>query len=112
MRAKEPIEMATFELQKKFMESRKIHSSGSSAPAISFAPDSLNLVTNTCASFFQSIFENATYGMFQSTPEGKFLQVNPAFARILGYETPQELLSTIDNIENQFFLKPEDCAFQ
>ncbi|MGX9366327.1 sensor domain-containing diguanylate cyclase/phosphohydrolase [Desulfoplanes sp. PS50] len=100
--------MATFELQKKFMESRKIHSSGSSAPAISFAPDSLNLVTNTCASFFQSIFENATYGMFQSTPEGKFLQVNPAFARILGYETPQELLSTIDNIENQFFLKPED----
>jgi diguanylate cyclase (GGDEF)-like protein/PAS domain S-box-containing protein len=100
--------MATSELQKKFMESRKIHSSGSSAPTISFAPDSLNLVTNTCASFFQSIFENATYGMFQSTPEGKFLQVNPAFARILGYETPQELLSTIDNIENQFFLKPED----
>jgi diguanylate cyclase (GGDEF)-like protein/PAS domain S-box-containing protein len=100
--------MATSELQKKFMKSRKIHSSGSSAPAICFAPDSLNLVTNTCASFFQSIFENATYGMFQSTPEGKFLQVNPAFARILGYETPQELLCSIDNIENQFFLKPED----
>jgi diguanylate cyclase (GGDEF)-like protein/PAS domain S-box-containing protein len=100
--------MVTFELQKKFMESRKTVSSGSSVPPISFAPDPLLRVTNTCENFFQSIFENATYGMFQSTPDGRFLQVNPAFARILGYATPQQLLATIDNIENQFFLKPED----
>jgi diguanylate cyclase (GGDEF)-like protein/PAS domain S-box-containing protein len=100
--------MVTFELQKKFLESRKTVSSGSSVPPISFAPDPLNLVTNPCENFFQSIFENATYGMFQSTPDGRFLQVNPAFARILGYDSPQQLLAAIDNIENQFFLKPED----
>ena len=38
---------------------------------------------------FQSIFENSTLGIFQSSLDGRFLMVNPAFARILGYSDPE-----------------------
>ncbi|MEN6616381.1 MAG: PAS domain S-box protein, partial [Syntrophorhabdus sp.] len=34
---------------------------------------------------YRSIFENATEGIFQSTVEGRYLSVNPAFARMHGY---------------------------
>lgn len=62
--------MVTVELQKKFMDSRKTPSSESSGPAICFAPGPLNQMPTPCENFFQSIFENAAYGIFQSTPDG------------------------------------------
>jgi PAS domain S-box-containing protein len=34
---------------------------------------------------FQDIFEHATVGIFRTTPEGRFLRVNPTLARLLGY---------------------------
>jgi len=40
---------------------------------------------------YWSIFRNAVLGIYQSTPQGKFLSVNPAFARILGYESPSQV---------------------
>ncbi|MDQ6623991.1 MAG: PAS domain S-box protein [Verrucomicrobiota bacterium] len=45
---------------------------------------------------YRSIFENAVEGIFQSTPEGKFIAANPAVARILGYTSVAELLSDYD----------------
>jgi len=42
------------------------------------------------ANRFQSIFANSTLGIFQSSLEGRFLMVNPAFARILGYDDPED----------------------
>ena len=56
---------------------------------------------------FQSIFENSTLGIFQSSLDGRFLMVNPAFARILGYSDPEDLKESIQDIENQFYLHPE-----
>ncbi|HNY11971.1 MAG TPA: GAF domain-containing protein [Candidatus Wallbacteria bacterium] len=38
------------------------------------------------------IFENIPIGMFQSTPEGKFIYVNPATATMLGYDSQEELI--------------------
>lgn len=43
---------------------------------------------------FREIFNNSPDGIFQSTPEGKWLLVNKAFAGILGYECPEELYNT------------------
>ena len=40
---------------------------------------------------YRLIFDNAVEGMFQSTPEGKFLTTNKAFADILGYRNKDEL---------------------
>ena len=42
---------------------------------------------------YRSIVENATEGIFQTTPEGRFRSANPALARMLGYQTPEELMA-------------------
>jgi len=42
---------------------------------------------------YRSIFENAGEGIFQASPEGGFLTANPAMARILGYASPEELIT-------------------
>lgn len=56
---------------------------------------------------YRSIFENAVEGIFQRTPEGHFLSVNPALARIYGYATPEELTSNLTNIRHQTYVNPQ-----
>ncbi|MBF0224000.1 MAG: response regulator [Desulfobacterales bacterium] len=52
---------------------------------------------------YRDIFNNAVEGIFQITPEGRFLNVNPAMAKILGYDTVDELIGTVNNIKAQVF---------
>lgn len=42
---------------------------------------------------YRSIFENATEGIFQTAPDGRYLSANPALARIYGYDSPAELIA-------------------
>ncbi len=56
---------------------------------------------------YRSLFQNSAIGIFQSTPEGKFLNVNPALAHMLGYDTPQEVLHAVANIAAQIYVHPE-----
>jgi PAS domain S-box-containing protein len=56
---------------------------------------------------YRSIFENATEGLFQSTAEGRVLTANPALARILGYDSPQEMITTVTDIGKQIYVDPE-----
>ncbi len=51
---------------------------------------------------YRSIFENAAEGIYKSTPAGRFIEVNPALARMLGYTSPQELLYEITDIRKFF----------
>jgi len=55
---------------------------------------------------YRLIFEEAVVGMFQSTPEGRYTTVNPALAKMLGYDSPQELLTTITDISRQIYVDP------
>ncbi len=55
---------------------------------------------------YRSIFENAVEGIFQSTPEGRFISANPALVRILGYESPEELITDRTNIATQHYVNP------
>ncbi|NEP13352.1 MAG: urea ABC transporter substrate-binding protein [Symploca sp. SIO2C1] len=55
---------------------------------------------------YYSIFENAVEGIFQTTPDGHYLSVNPALARIYGYQSPEELMENITNIQEQLYLNP------
>jgi two-component system cell cycle sensor histidine kinase/response regulator CckA len=57
---------------------------------------------------YRTIFENSVMGIFQSTPEGRYIRVNPAFARIFGYESPEEVVSSITDIGSQVFVAAED----
>ncbi len=56
---------------------------------------------------FKSIFDNSTLGIFQSSIEGRFLRVNSAFAEMLGYDSPEDLTSSIEDIRRQFYADPE-----
>ncbi|MFW5735134.1 MAG: PAS domain S-box protein, partial [Oceanidesulfovibrio sp.] len=56
---------------------------------------------------FKVIFENAPLGVFTSTPEGRFLEVNPALARMLGYAKPAEVLAEITDVSRQIYADPE-----
>jgi len=56
---------------------------------------------------FRTIFMNAAEGIFISTPAGRFLDVNSACARILGYGSPEEMLNEVQNIEKQLYVNPE-----
>jgi diguanylate cyclase (GGDEF)-like protein/PAS domain S-box-containing protein len=42
---------------------------------------------------YRSMYRNAVQGMFQAELDGKLLRVNPAYARILGYDSTEEMLS-------------------
>jgi two-component system cell cycle sensor histidine kinase/response regulator CckA len=57
---------------------------------------------------YRSIFEHAVEGVFQATPEGRFLTVNPAMARILGYDSPAEVIEKITDVAQQLYVDPED----
>ncbi len=56
---------------------------------------------------YRSFFENALEGIFQSSPEGQYLKVNPALAKIYGYDSVTEMLETITNIGEQIYVDPE-----
>lgn len=55
---------------------------------------------------YRNIFENAVEGIFQSTPDGYFINVNPALVRILGYDSDLELMTTMVDISRQFYVDP------
>src|SRR5581483_3420082 len=55
---------------------------------------------------YHSIFENAVDGIFQTTPEGQYISVNPALASIYGYETPEELMASLTDISGQLYVDP------
>ena len=73
-------------------------------------PDQALEAVRERADKFQSIFENSTMGIFQSSLDGRFLTVNPAFAGILGYDSPEDLIDSIGDIESQFYHHPERRA--
>ncbi|HEV2287661.1 MAG TPA: PAS domain S-box protein [Candidatus Acidoferrales bacterium] len=52
---------------------------------------------------FRSIFENAVEGIYQSTPDGRFISVNPAMARIFGYASSAEMVETVTDIARQLY---------
>src|SRR5437899_12857803 len=41
---------------------------------------------------YRELFDNIHEGLFFSTPEGRFVEVNDAFVRMLGYSSAEELL--------------------
>ena len=57
---------------------------------------------------YRSLFDNAVLGIFQSTPEGTFTEMNPAFALVFGFDSPDEMKRAITNIKMQLYVRPED----
>lgn len=57
---------------------------------------------------YRDLFENAASGIFLSTPEGEYLDVNRAMAQIYGYESPEDMVNCVRDIPNQIYVCSED----
>ncbi len=53
---------------------------------------------------YRTIVENAAGGIYQLTPEGRYLSANPAMARILGYGSAHDILKDIQNAHQQIYV--------
>jgi two-component system cell cycle sensor histidine kinase/response regulator CckA len=56
---------------------------------------------------YRELVENAIYGIYRETVHGRFLQVNPALVRMLGYESSENLM---DLSALAVYRNPEDRA--
>ncbi|MCC6470756.1 MAG: PAS domain-containing sensor histidine kinase [Alphaproteobacteria bacterium] len=59
---------------------------------------------------YRTIFDISAIGMFQSTPQGRFLAVNAAFARILGFDSAADLLAGTVDLARQYYGNPAQRA--
>jgi PAS domain S-box-containing protein len=55
---------------------------------------------------YRGIFENAVEGIFQTTVDGRLVTANPMMARIFGYDSPQEMMETLQDLEVQLYVDP------
>ncbi len=53
---------------------------------------------------YRSIFENALEGIFQSSPDERFISTSPSMAQILGYDSPETLMKTVTDIPKQVYV--------
>lgn len=56
---------------------------------------------------YRAIVENSIDGIFQSSPAGRFISVNPAMAQMYGYDSPEEMMDTITDISSQIYVDPK-----
>ena len=58
---------------------------------------------------YRGIFENAVEGIFQATPGaiGRFISANPEHARILGYDSPERMMTEVNEIGPRFWINPQ-----
>jgi PAS domain S-box-containing protein len=57
---------------------------------------------------YRNIFKNASEGIFQITPSGRFISVNPALSQMAGYASPEEMMETIDDAGKRLYTDPEE----
>jgi PAS domain S-box-containing protein len=57
---------------------------------------------------FRNLFNNALEGVYQTTPEGRLITANMAFARMFGYESPGEAVKTVTDIARQLYVDPDE----
>ena len=55
---------------------------------------------------FRSLFENATEGIFQTSVSGEYINVNPALATIYGYDSPDDMIAAVADIQRQLYVDP------
>lgn len=55
---------------------------------------------------YRDVFEYAVEGIFRSTLEGRYLEVNSALARMYGFTTPAELITALKDIGTQLYVNP------
>jgi len=55
---------------------------------------------------YRGIYENAIEGIFRSTPDGRYLSVNPTLAKMHGYRSSDEMMAMVTDCETQIYVAP------
>lgn len=55
---------------------------------------------------YRSIFEHAIEGIYQTSPDGQYLNFNPALTKIYGYASNEDLLNNLTDINRQLYAQP------
>jgi len=55
---------------------------------------------------YRAFFDHAIEGIFRTTPDGHYVDANPALARIYGYASPEHLMAGLTNIADQLYVDP------
>jgi diguanylate cyclase (GGDEF)-like protein/PAS domain S-box-containing protein len=59
---------------------------------------------------YRDIFDRALEGMFQTTAEGRSLTANSALARMLGYDSPEDVIASVTDAARDVWVDPQDRA--
>ncbi|MCX6081481.1 MAG: PAS domain S-box protein [Chloroflexi bacterium] len=59
---------------------------------------------------YRRLFDNASLGIFQASMAGQVLSINPAFAHMLGYDSPADAMNNIQNVATDLFADPKRRA--
>lgn len=59
---------------------------------------------------YRRTFEHAVEGIFRTTLEGRWIEANPALAKICGYDTPEELVAVLQDLNAQLYVEPDRRA--
>ncbi len=55
---------------------------------------------------YRKLFEGSVDGIYVTTPAGALLNANPALARMMGYDTPEDLIRGIGDITQSIYVHP------
>jgi len=55
---------------------------------------------------YRTIFESAVQGIFQTSPQGRYISANRAVARICGYDSPEQLMAQRTDLTAQLYVQP------
>ena len=53
---------------------------------------------------YQALFDNAIEGIFRTSVDGRYLDANPALARMYGFASPHEMISGLSDIRRQLYV--------
>jgi PAS domain S-box-containing protein len=56
---------------------------------------------------YRKLFEGSVDGIYVTTPAGALLNANPALARMMGYDSPEELIRSVADIAHTIYVHPE-----
>ena len=62
--------------------------------------------TRKAEEVYRGIFENATEGIYRTSPEGRLLRANPALVALCGYKSEKDMLSTVRDVTTDIYLDP------
>jgi PAS domain S-box-containing protein len=71
------------------------------------APTSEEKLISPSEAKYRRLFETATIGIFQSSPEGKVIAANPEFARMFGYNSPEDVIVSVKDVSLDLYVDPQ-----